>query len=240
MNGIIVPTHPRDFHWTEQLLKSAGPEEHIILIFSSEEDYQSFKLSCDYLIVPPKPHYIESIVTYKKLKALSLLHDKYDYLATIDTESIFLKPLTPFLKDIWDNNCLVGNVSYFGEYIIEDCLKNIKINYPLPTNIYYWFNEIQVYPTKLIPDFINWLPKFINHYSFDYLLFTIFMITNNNHKLRMLNGHSYYSLIEDLGLDYYSYNRHLAAEVNWSPWFPGIEKFDNIKILFHLDRFPIK
>lgn len=240
MNGIIVPTHPKDFHWTEQLLKSAGPEENIILIFSSEEDYQQFKLPCNYIIVPPKPNHIESVATYKKLEALSQLYDKYDYLATMDTEAIFLKPVTPHLESIWENNCLVGNSTEHGVIFIESCLRDVNINYPLPTNTYYWFNEIQVYPTNLIPEFMKWLPQFIHDCSFDYLLFTIFMITNNNHKLRILNGHSYQGIIEDLGMDRYSHNRHFAAEVNWSTWFPGVEKLDNIKILFHLDRFPIQ
>jgi hypothetical protein len=238
MNGIIVPTCPRDYHWAYQLLDSAGPEENIIFIFSSVRDKNDFKRTCNYLIVPPKTPFIEAPPIYKKLTALRMLHDKYEYLSTLDSESLFLKPTTPYLKEIWDNNCLVANKSGNGDFFINQCLSDLGINdYPLDKNLYWWFNDIQVYPTKLIPEFLDWLPKKISFNSFDYLLFGIFLITKYNHQLRILDAFTEReSVIERMCC--HPEHRELVKQVNWSSWFPGVEKYDNLKMLFHLDRCP--
>jgi hypothetical protein len=236
-NGIVVPTHPKDFHWTEQLLRSAK-EEEIILVFSSEEDKKAFSFDCKSIVVGNKPDNIESVATFKKLKALEILHKDYDYLATIDTECMFLKTTTPYLKDIWNNNCIVANCSISGADIIKQCLidTNVK-DYPYSNNLYFWFNDIQVYPTSLVSEFLEWCPKNIKLASFDYLLFGIFMITKHNHNLKLIKGVENFGIIENLTKypDIYP----LVKETNWSPYFPGVEKYDNVKILFHLDRYPL-
>lgn len=236
-NGIIIPTHPDYFHWTEQMLASAQ-NENIILVFSSKEDQDNLKHDCRSIVVPPKPNNYESVVAYKKIKALSLLYKEYDYLATMDTEILFLRPTTPHLKSIWDNNCIIANCSLKGATIINQCLEDLNLkDYPYSTNLYYWFNEIQVYPTYLVQEFLDWLPSNIRNLSFDYLLFSIFMITKHNHELKLIKGISNYSIIED----YFEKPEfhYLAEKVNWSTYFSGVEKLDNIKVLFHLDRVPL-
>jgi hypothetical protein len=242
-NGIIVPTHPKDFHWTYQLLDSASDEEEIIVIFSCEEDYLKFERVCKFLIAPKKPDYIESNPTYKKLYALSKLYKDYEYLATIDTECIFLKPTTPYLEEIWNGNCFIANKSIEGNRFIESCLEDLGIaNYPYETNLYFWFNEIQIYPCSLIPQFLAWIfGKDIHKNSFDYLMFGIFMIMEKGQKLKILDcGEENIKdgVIEDMNL--YVNCRDLVKEVNWSSWFMGIQEFDNIKMLLHLDRYAIE
>lgn len=236
MNGIIIPTYPKDFHWAHRLFDSATSEENMIFVFSSANDRKLFRRDCNYIVVPPKPKSIEAYPIYKKLEALRQLHHKYEYLTTLDSECLFLKPTTPYLKDIWDNNCLVANRCKAGHEYINQCLDDLKItDYPLDKNLYFWFNDIQVYPTSLIPEFLDWLPKKISFNSFDYLLFGIFMITKYNHPLRILDADTdKESIVEKMG----DYPQHydLLKQVNWSTWFPGVEKYNNLKMLYHLDR----
>lgn len=238
MNGIIVPTHLHHFHFTYNLLKSASQEEEIILIFSSEEEYKQFEMPCKYLIIENNQDKIHSAATFKKLKALEILADKYDYLATIDTETIFLRPVTPHLKEIWDNNCFVANFSRRGHEIIEECIKTLNIDYKLDPNLYFWFNDIPVYKTSYIREFLDYLPEVIYYYSFDHMLFTIFMMEKHNQQLKIINGMPEYSIIEELSLEQNASMRYLAGKTNWSTYFNGVEKLDNIKMLFHLDRYP--
>lgn len=245
-NAIIVPTHQKDFHWTYDLLMSASDKEHIIIVVDSEDDKIVFdrkvtwNCECEYtfLIAPPYENlYGWSTPTYKKIRGLAYAIDKFDYVATIDTESLFLKPVCPELKTIWDNNCLVCNESTQGHNYIESCLKDLGLDkFHYSTNYYWWFNDIQVYPTNLIQEFLHWLPKRISPKSFDYLMFGIFMVEVKKHKLRMIDGISHDGLIEELPLHMDMVEQ--VSQVNWSTWFPGVEKYENIKMLFHLDRFP--
>ena len=245
MNGIIVPTCPKDFHWTYGLLDSAERfNENVIVVFSSEQERIDFNRSCNHIVVGPKPDRIESWTTYKKLEALARLCDQYDYLATIDTESVFIRPCTTELKSIWDGNCFVANnTTHCGSQFVESCLKDLNtatdtVNYPYDTNLFCWFNEIQVYPTELIMPFLNWLTKGIIHLaSFDYLLFSIFMITKRGHKFRILDCSTPCAVIE--GLAHLPQHQHLVSQVYWSVWFPGVETVPSKKILFHRPKSSI-
>ena len=215
------------------------------IIRERERERESLLSSYDYIISSDKPENINSIITHKKLDALKRLYHKYEYLAVIDAECLFLRPTTPYLKDIWDKNCFVANSSCLGSEYIIHCLQDMKINnYPYDVNFYYWFNEMQVYPSYLIPEFLSWIGKSNIHiYSFDYLLFTVFMIMNHGHKLRVIESpcKALNGLAEELGADKQApYRRDIVKHIHWSTWFDGIEEFENIKMVFHLDRYPIK
>ena len=99
--------------------------EDLYFVFSNEEQmekfnhriFSSFKETIQYLILPNNLLDYKSKVVVKKLWALQQLYDKYDYLALVDSESLFIKKtdFSVVFEDIWNKrNCLKANISYDG------------------------------------------------------------------------------------------------------------------------------
>lgn len=242
-NAIVVPTYPKDFHWTYKLLDTASKDENIILVFGSEDERKAFSHPFTNVakIVAPQQN-VWSIPTYKKTFGIMRAQQwGLDYVATIDTEAVFLQPTTPKLEEIWKKNPFVANYysdSYNRNYIYE-CLQCKRLDpisdYPYPTNLYYWFNDIQVYPCKLVMPFLEWLPTELPHYCYDYLMFGLYMITQHDHELRILDAKVDYGVVEDMPK--HQQHAHFLSDVHWSPYFKGVEKYDNLLMYFHLDRY---
>lgn len=232
---LICPTHVPHFPYAYRLIESMPPGEKLTLVFSSEHDRSLFSMPCDSLVAPPKPDHIESIVTHKKLWALSQVQNSTGYVALIDDETTFVQPLEPHLQSIWEGNPIVGNQSEWGAPHIRSTLQDLNVlHYPYDESLYFWFNEVPTMPADLIAPFLRWLgERPLRRDSFDYLAFGVWMILQG-HKMRILDGKSELSLIEDLSR--HPENHHLASEVSWSPPFAGCENFPNLKLRFHLDR----
>lgn len=236
----IVPTFNGHFSFTDKLLSSASSEEQICLIFSSDDERNDFKSKFNHQnyksLIYAAPDYP---AINKKLYALDVLSDQYDYIAAIDDESIFIKHTSPILETIWNANPLVANPSILGREIMEQHLKLLGIdNYPIDTNLYWWFNQIPVYKSDNIKDFLNWLKchnystDSMNQFNcvykgFDYIFYGIYLIMEHGYIPRIIQKEALHGLIES------NINDHeLLSQVNWS-----VQAIvPSTHILFHQDR----
>lgn len=244
-NIVLVPIHPPHFHWAKKLLDSAGELENIGLIFSTKEDASNFSHPFPYrsIIVDPIPDDRKfAYIHNKKLNAVKQLQKEYDFISVIDAEAIFIKPTTPYLGDIWNRNCFLGNHSVDGARITSKIAK--LCGYNNDDDLYIWFNEIPVYKTSLLSGFFEWLSARENVLkdpeAFDFLLFAIYCKFELGMTWRVLGTHydkAWHSIKEDPQKDNFT---HLINESSWNTYYPGISNNKNIKIIFHLDRYPME
>lgn len=242
-NLIIVPVYPPDFHWATNLLNSASLEENIALGFSNEAEANLFTHSFPFKKLIANVELTEfGFVGKKKIDLLKQVHTQYDYIAIIDVESKFLQSTTKCLEEIWNNNCFVGNHSIDGARIMRGIATACGYNYT--EDLYLWFNCIPVFKKELLPDFFEWLDskkEQLNLYlSFEFLVFAMYCKYELKMPWKVLEGEAWHGLVEDAYQWRKPNNKHLIDQVVWSTYQKDIEKYPNIKMLFHLDRYPIK
>lgn len=244
-NLIIAPVYPPDFQWASKLLDSASPLEKIALGFSNKNDANSFHHSFPFQTLIsniPDEEMGAGFVGKKKLCLIKQVYTDYDYIAIIDAESKFLKPVTNVLEEIWNNNCFVANHSVDGARIMKELSK--ACGYDHNDDLYPWFNCIPVFKTELLPDFFNWIDSrkeaLHSHLCFEFLLFALYCRYELNMPWRVLEGRAWHGLVENGDEWKKPHNTHLLNQVVWSTYQQNIEQYPNIKMLFHLDRYPIK
>ncbi len=242
-NLIIIPIHPPHFHLATALLDSASPSENIALGFSNLNEANSFNHSFPFKIMVSSIHPSEGgFVSKKKLDLLKQVYSKYKYIAIIDAESKFLKPVTECLEEIWNSNCFLANHSIDGARIMKEI--STSCGYPYDDDLYPWFNCIPIYKSELMPGFFKWLndkkDALSSQFGFDFLLFAIYCRHELNMPWRVLEGNAWHGLVENGDVWSKPENKHLIPQVMWSTYQKNIENHPNIKMLFHLDRYPIK
>jgi hypothetical protein len=240
-NLIIVPVYPPDFHWVTKLLDSASPLENIALGFSNQNDASSFQHSFPFKILISNVLEGEiGFVGKKKLSLIKQVYANYDYIAIIDAECKFLQPVTIALEEIWNSNCFVANHSVDGARIMKELTG--PCGYEYNEDLYPWFNCIPIYKVELLPGFFNWLDSrkdILDSLSgFDFLLFAVYCKYELNIPWKVLEGHAWHGLVENGDEWKKPENKHLLSQVVWSTYQEDIEKYPNIKMLFHLDRYP--
>lgn len=214
--------------------------------------YKSFKQYPDSLVLNPSLLYLKSKVVVKKFFGLRTLMNSYQYIAIVDSESLFIKKgdYYKLFETIWKTQTtLVCNKSLDGFFILRTCFKTMGI-YDNPILIKefghykytFWFNEIQVYKCANLPDFFEWLDKFdINgwgneHHCFEYYIYAAFLIIEKGYHLKKTKYSSMGGIIE------YLYNFPAEKQKNiikdlgthWSS-NPNVTT-ENTYLLFHLDR----
>lgn len=97
-------------------------DEEIYFVFSCEAQknkfrnriYEAFSEEISWLILPEDQLQYQSKVVVKKMYALKTLKDRYDYLAMVDSESLFIKKadFPELFEEIWNKRlCLNSNIS---------------------------------------------------------------------------------------------------------------------------------
>lgn len=238
-----------------------GIEEKIYFVFSDEgqkdkfanEINKRFSSKIDYLILPSELLHYKSKVVVKKFYALHELMDKYDYISLIDCETIFVNKTNFYelFKYIDDNSlCLNSNISYDGYFVLRKCFmtmglydnKTLKKEF---SNYKYnfWFNEIQVYNSKLLPGFFSWLEQFdkeayLNEWNcFEYYIYGAYLILEKGYhikkfrKLKSMGG-----IMEYLPMYSVEKQKKIIKMLN-THWTSSKETInENIYLQFHLDR----
>lgn len=240
MNCIMIPTHPKDYHYVYDLLDTATEEENIVIVFSSLADKNQFrhKFKCRAIIVDlNSSEDRNNYITRKKLKGLEAIYKDYEYIAVIDSECKFLRPTTPHLGEIWKKNCLLANHSDLGGNLMSKVAGLCGIT--LRDGLYPWFNDIPVYKTSILPGFLPWAwskrEAMMDYNSFDYLLFCLYcrFVLGLEWRVFGSGDKSIYGLTEG---ERWAQNGQLLMDTHWSipvfNWYP-----ENIKMLFHLDRY---
>jgi hypothetical protein len=240
---IIIPVYPPHFNWVTKLLDSASSLENIALGFSNQNDANSFNHSFKFKTLISNVSESETwFVGRKKLSLLKQVYTDYKYISIIDAESKFLKPVTPFLEEIWNSNCFLANHSLDGARIVKEFTQ--LCGYRYDDNLYPWFNCIPVFKSELLPGFYQWLDlkkEAVDlHLGFEFLLFAIYCRFELNIPWRVLEGKAWHGLVENGDEWGKPKNRHLFNQTSWSTYQKNIEDYSNIRMLFHLDRYPIK
>ncbi len=211
--------------------------------FSNLVEANSFNHSFPFKIMVSSIHPSEGgFVSKKKLDLLKQVYSKYKYIAIIDAESKFLKPVTECLEEIWNSNCFLANHSVDGARIMKEISESC--GYPHNDDLYPWFNCIPIYKSELMPGFFKWLTDkkdaLSSQFGFDFLLFAVYCRHELNMPWKVLEGNAWHGLVENGDVWGKPENKHLMPQVMWSTYQKGIENHPNIKMLFHLDRYPIK
>lgn len=228
-------------------------------VFSFDEHYKKFdgmlseeeKKAYLFIMMPEEELKYKSQPTVKKLYAIRMLKDKYEYLIPIDSESKFIKKgdYRRLCEEIWEcRTFLNANYSPHACIIQRRCFMtmgmydNIKlVRETRYFNYNIWFNEIPVYKCDLLDEFFEFLDSYSNTSwknewdCYDYYIFMAFLIIKKGYKLNRFNYESIGGAVEYLS-QFSEKKQHEILERMGSHWTSSKTKNKNTFMLFHLDR----
>ena len=239
-------------------------DEEIYFVFSDEAQknkfrnriYEAFSEEISWLILPEEQLHYQSKVVVKKMYALRTLKDRYDYLAMVDSESLFIKKVDfpKLFEEIWDKRlCLNANIS--PSYGLGST--NLRIRCFQTLGLYhdkvlckefhyytydFWFNEIPIYKCNNLTEFFVWLDKFdkkgwMNEWAcFEYWMYAAFLIKEKNYHLKHFRFYCFGGIMEFIGGRSHRAQRKILDKLgtHWTSCPDVIN--DNIVMIFHLDR----
>jgi hypothetical protein len=233
-------------------LHRLSPGEEIAVIFSNQDHLDRFRaLGQDVipLLLPPERLVHEHQITVKKLVGVKALFEAgYDYVAVVDAESVFIKPVDAALlcEEIWQAP-IIGNLP---TQLATDNLLGTLSELSLPptdglADYFTWFNEIPVYERTTFQGFWEWLePRtagvFGGVWSSDYTPYTFYLMLHGIKRVKPVDIRSrYYGLLEELPCrDDLDRNAVLdQMGTHWSTSMVGLDDKPRIKMLFNMDRF---
>jgi hypothetical protein len=266
----LVPLYDIRDHFDRalELVKSYPSSEEIAFIFSSQDQLDKFKgllgdtTNVTFLLLSEEWLGHKNQIHVKKLVGSNMLFDKgYDFVAVVDAESLFIKPVNTLelCKEIWKHP-LIGNLpSGTASVMLSATIKvsgisKEKVKKHELGKYYFWFNEIPVYEKKTFKLFWKWLfnrkgydpiPAFQEVNSFDHTLYAFFLIIHGFKKPKIINIQSnLYGLLEEFP-SRGDLNRVVVLEemgTHWCKWpINYVSDFDNkprIKMLFNMGRDP--
>ena len=245
--------------------QTLSPGQHMAILFSYQSHLDKFMTLINNeniipLLLPSEYLKYSSQIVVKKLVGTKLLTELgYDFVAVIDAESVFIKPVNTLelCKEIWKQP-IIGNlpsetaalivsvtVNYCG--ISQEDIEKYKLR-----DYYIWFNEIPVYEKKTFDLFWKWLferQEFVPDEAFDnpnccdYVLYAFYLITHGIKQLKAIPIRSnQYGLLEEFeSRD--DIDRHTVLEqmgTHWCRWpmdkLNELESKPKIKMLFNMDR----
>lgn len=214
----FVPTYYPKFQFALNFLRShnkfvktdlyfgfSTPEEQLMFekLVQESDQFEEISKHYGYLIIPCIGG--RGVINQKKILAMNTLSNHYDYIGVFDDETIFVKPFdsSVIYKEISNSKSFKSNLR--NDHLTH--LKGVADLMLLSENQdliketdnftqYWWFNEICVYESEYFKEFFSWLTKHENFVEmmtsfecFDYLLYSIWLITFKQFKLdkRMQN-----------------------------------------------------
>lgn len=213
----------------------------------------SLNLTRDFLnlILLESEGQFKSQVTIKKFYGLRCLMNNYKYIATIDSESKFIKNIDyeKEFDDIWNNGeMLKANKSDNAYFIMRTCYKTLgvfdnRILRKETSNYHYnvWFNEIPLYRCDLLGEFFEWLDSLNQDYKnewlcFEYYIFAAFLIIKKGYHINRYNIDSLGGVMEYLYVFPPERQKNIIRDLH-THWTSSDEAISEITgIRFHLDR----
>ena len=212
--AIIIPLHPKHFDYGYYIVNELIHRDvDLYFVFTNKEDKNLFiqyiNKDINYILLEIFTNLdiveiTNSFISIKKLYALSLLYDKYDYISCIDSEIKFINnnSFYEMMKNIANNKTIIG-VKIDGEVFTKittnsltklidieyhDKLKELSNDY----TIYTWWTNFPVYDCKNVNHFLTWinfnntnLDRF-NWYVFENLIYNFFCISLYNYQLKII------------------------------------------------------
>lgn len=212
---------------------------------------EGIKSNFNFLTLPQNECDYKSQVTIKKFYGLKCLKDKYDYIAAIDSETLFIRHINyeVVFDNMWKNvEMLKANKSPNGYFIMRTCFKtlgiydNCKLLKETGNYLYnVWFNDIPLYKCDVLDEFFDWLDTLNSNYKnewncFEYYIFMAFLIIKKGYHLSKYNIESLGGIMEYLYVFPIERQIFIVKTLN-THWTSSAESVDeNIGIRFHLDR----
>ena len=214
--AIVIPLHPKHFDYGYYIAnESINRDFDLYFVFTNKEDKDLFMQKTDkhinYILLEIFTNLdivekTNSFVSIKKLYALSLLYDKYEYISCIDSEIKFINnnSFYEMMKNVANNKTIIGvkiqNINDFLKNITKNSLTNlIDIEYhdklkelSNDYNIYTWWTNFPVYDCKNVNHFLTWINfNNTNLYRFNWevfenLTYNFFCIMFYNYELKII------------------------------------------------------
>jgi hypothetical protein len=224
--AVLVPLHPPKFLSALNLVKNHASSNFLwdlVFIFSSSLDADDFELSLpptlkrnfSTLIMPAFDNKVNDnsrtgpIVTIKKWWGLSLVHSCFEFVVTIDAETLFTAPT--FFSSAVRESASVGHVyqGYIGDLpissipcydlnvvsmfhaivissisILPRSMREAASRVSKNCSLYSWFSDVPVYITSDLRSFfsdVQW-PHVLPWSAFDHLIFQTWKLARNDWK----------------------------------------------------------
>lgn len=215
--AFICPTHPPHFNFAKSLASSFienGYENQADLwfVFTNSNEADSFG-DYEFKLVLTEDICIfksNGIINIKKLWALQTLRFSYEYIVSIDSESLFIRyvDLQELCNDFFKAKILIGNkILPEGKELTEKIKEKCKEFFPhadqnhLYSDLYLWFNQPCIYKTSNLDNFFKITKicnklQFIEWFHFDYYIYMYFLILYENFLITDIEIESSYSVCE--------------------------------------------
>ena len=224
----IVPIYDKDddFDYGYELVGSAvkySMARNVYFVFSSYEQKDKFFAECEKrfsvqpggLVLEDDLRGSRNPVTIKKWYGIRKLMDRYDYIAAIDCETVFVRDAgeEDVLEAAWrEETYLAANRSVCGAAVVKRCAEALGLdrNETLRTETKefrytWWFNEIPVYRTADLDEFFRWIEDegwndaiYSEFCCFDYIVYVFWLLLYKGKHLKRYGFTSNVSVIEAL------------------------------------------
>ena len=266
--AFVIPIYDKrnDFEYGYKLTESAikfSSVKDLFFIFSTLEQQNKFMKECDKrfgkrpsgILCDIDMSRCKNPVSIKKYYAINILKNRYDYIAAIDCECIFIQKTDngALMDEIWNTDSyLACNKSKTGANDVKVSIEalglqqnKLLLEETENQTITWWFNEIPVYKSSTLNEFFFWLNDegrynivFENWSCFDYLVYVIWLVLYKDKHLKVYNFVADCGLIEDLCNPKCKtkYKKEKALGVHWTSRLYKMPANSNIHLVFHLDR----
>ena len=269
--AIVIPLHPKHYNFGYYIINELhNTNVDLYFVFTSLEDKNNFQtfllehIKLNFLILTDFTDLqivinTNSFVSIKKLYALSVLHEKYEYISCIDSEIKFINKTNFYeiMRNIVNSKIMCGgkiNDNMWGErsILIDSLIKisdnkshNELRNISQDFTIYTWWSNLPVYDCKIAKHFLDWidfrsctLDRFCWN-VFDDMLYNYFCILFYNYQLKVIpNLHHSLEFSDSKLVKYVDINLNKLYLVNNNAYKQDEEYYEKsgFYIVFHLDR----
>lgn len=200
----VIPTYPARYELAMEQMDSfysmnLHKEADLVYIFTSTEERDVFP-TCKSIVLPKSLRCFKNkgIINIKKYYALMQLKHEYEYIITLDDDSIFIKNVNVYdiCKEYYDNKILIGNFlsnpeSDLGQLIIKINKKAISYftkELKEDGTTCLWFNQLCIYSTENLDDFfkITKIDKniyYLTWFDFDYNIYMQYLLFKKNFEV---------------------------------------------------------
>jgi hypothetical protein len=201
--AFIIPIHPPHYHHIYDLLRKAKLYKIVLdlfLVFSNEDDYETFSMKESVKPIFAENININSITTSKKFYALKkLMNSKYDYFIVCDAEidiipeNFTVHAVLQKIEAIFEKKLLYGGEvtgNPVGEKIIKACStvfsedENIIIRNKVG-DLYTWWSDLPVYKREHLPHFFERLGDLerLAWTHFDHIVYQYYLLVHHDFQV---------------------------------------------------------
>lgn len=251
--AFVTPIYPPHYKYANELIASfysygLDKQAHLWFVFSNKCEQRKFYSNHPFMSITIPEHYKidRGIINRKKFYSLRYLHSYYDYLITIDSETLFIKNVG--IKELCDRyfneKMLLGNHATANtDKITRECAKLFhNIIAPLVAP-YLWFNQLCIYKSSHISHFFNTI-----HYDdiihnikwehFDYYIYMFYLILYHGFKIYDTGIIARYGAMEGNIINQNVQLPDFIKQKIYGTKYSNIDIFDNpnLFVSYHRDR----